>query len=453
MLKALFKDWTKNSAAVSLKVKAFCIVLILQFLAVAALFWRLEMSVSSELVEVVALEPHQSAQVDLILLEEVLLSGAFLVLLMAFLAVLAGYYLQARFNTIIRGTESVSLAVTEGRFNENTRIPVQSNDELGGLSTAFNKLIDNLELEFSQKNQFEDMLQNFNQQLEAKVKERTQQLERKNQMLNKTNNELHAAQRQLLQAEKMASVGQLAAGVAHEINNPVGYVLSNVKTMEDYIRSLKSAIDSSTEALKTSSSLGPAFEKIMAENDVEFICGDIDSLLNESEQGLQRVQEIVMGLKSFSHADADEKKLTDVNDCIRNTLAMVNNQLKYHCKIYTNFCENAEIVCHSGRLAQVFTNLLVNAGQAIEKEGIIKIHTKLDNGYLKVYVVDNGPGIAPENLKKLFDPFFTTKAEGEGTGLGLSISYGIIKDHGGSIEVKSVPGKGTCFIVALPQSQ
>ncbi|BDX08015.1 ATP-binding protein [Planctobacterium marinum] len=450
MLTPILKIWTKHTAAVSLKVKAFCIVLVLQFVAFSGLFWSLEVSTVSGLSDIVAIEGHLAAQIDLVLLQAFLLPGTILIFLLALLAVLAGYYLQARLNIIIRGTESVSLAVTEGRFNENTRIPVQANDELGGLSIAFNKLIDNLELEFSQKDQFEDMLQSFNQQLEAKVKERTAQLERKNQILNKTNSELHAAQRQLLQAEKMASVGQLAAGVAHEINNPVGYVLSNVKTMEDYIRSLKNAIDSSAEALKTSASLGPAFEKIMAENDVEFICGDIDSLLNESEQGLQRVQEIVMGLKSFSHADADEKKLTDVNDCIRNTLAMVNNQLKYHCKIYTNFCEGAEIRCHSGRLAQVFTNLLVNAGQAIKKEGVIKIYTRLDDGFLKVYVADNGPGIAPENLKKLFDPFFTTKAEGEGTGLGLSISYGIIKDHGGSIEVKSVPGKGTCFIVALP---
>lgn len=372
------------------------------------------------------------------------------VLLVALLAVAIGKHLTDKLETLREGTLAVSAAVTDGQFNESSRIPVNSDDEIGQLTIAFNKLIDNLELEFSQKDQFEDMLQNFNQQLEEKVKARTQQLEQKNQILNQTNNELQTAQRQLLHAEKMASVGQLAAGVAHEINNPVGYVLSNVKTLEEYICSLKTVIESSAQAVKTSDKLSPMIESIMQDNDVEFICEDIGSLINESEQGLQRVQEIVMGLKSFSHADADEMQLADVNECIRNTLSMVNNQLKYHCRVYTNLCEDSTITCHAGRLSQVFTNLLVNAGHAIEKDGIIKVHSVTEDGKLKVYIVDNGSGIEPDNLKKLFDPFFTTKAEGEGTGLGLSISYGIIKDHGGNIEVKSVLGKGTCFIVSLP---
>lgn len=370
--------------------------------------------------------------------------------LVVLLALVFTNYQSHKLAALRQGTLAVSAAVTDGHFNESSRIPVNSDDEIGQLSIEFNKLIDNLELEFSQKDQFEDMLQNFNHQLEEKVKARTQQLEQKNQILNKTNTELQTAQRQLLHAEKMASVGQLAAGVAHEINNPVGYVLSNVKTLEDYIRSLKKVIESSAKAVETSDKLSPMIEAIMADNDVEFICEDIGSLLNESEQGLQRVQEIVMGLKSFSHADADEMKPADINECIQNTLSMVNNQLKYHCKVYTNLCENSTLNCHAGRLSQVFTNLLVNAGQAIDKDGVIKIHTVNEAGKFKIYFVDNGAGISPGNLKKLFDPFFSTKAEGEGTGLGLSISYGIIKEHSGTIEVKSVVGKGTCFIVSLP---
>ena len=370
--------------------------------------------------------------------------------LVTLLAIAFTTHLYNKLAALRRGTQAISAAVTDGHFNESSRIPVNSDDEIGQLSIAFNKLIDNLELEFSQKDQFEDMLQNFNDQLEDKVKARTQQLEQKNQILNKTNNELQTAQRQLLHAEKMASVGQLAAGVAHEINNPVGYVLSNVKTLEDYIRSLKTVIESSARAVETSDKLNPIIEEIMADNDVEFICEDIGSLLNESEQGLQRVQEIVMGLKSFSHADADEMNPADVNECIRNTLSMVNNQLKYHCKVYTSLCDESTLTCHAGRLSQVFTNLLVNAGQAIDKDGVIKIHSVNEAGKLKLYFVDNGAGISPDNLKKLFDPFFSTKAEGEGTGLGLSISYGIIKEHNGTIEVKSVIGKGTCFIISLP---
>lgn len=441
---------SKKTFRLSLKIKTLLAVVVIQALLLLGLCFAMQQSTLQVLrnhqLDIVTLQP----QLQTSFLHDV---GPVLVLVLVLVSLLAiafAKHLSDKLETLRQGTMAVSAAVTDGHFNESSRIPVNSDDELGQLTISFNKLIDNLELEFSQKDQFEDMLQNFNHQLEDKVKARTQELEQKNQVLNKTNNELKTAQRQLLHAEKMASVGQLAAGVAHEINNPVGYVLSNVKTLEDYIQSLKTVIESSAKAVQTSDQLSPQIEAIMADNDVEFICEDIGSLLNESEQGLQRVQEIVMGLKSFSHVDSDEMRPADVNECIRNTLSMVNNQLKYHCKVYTNLCEDATVNCHTGRLSQVFTNLLVNAGQAIKEDGIIKVHSVNDGQKLKVYIVDNGAGIPAENLKKLFDPFFTTKSEGEGTGLGLSISYGIIKDHGGTIEVKSVENKGTCFIISLP---
>lgn len=440
----------RQSFQLNLKSRTLLAVIVIQLSLMACTLFMTWQTTMNSLRSANVLSTEISSAIQISYLQYVLPLALLQLILVVLLAITFGRYLSDKLAALRDGTMTVSAAVTDGHFNESSRLPVNSDDEIGQLSIAFNKLIDNLELEFSQKDQFEDMLQNFNHQLEEKVKERTQQLEQKNQVLNKTNNELHAAQRQLLHAEKMASVGQLAAGVAHEINNPVGYVLSNVKTLEEYIKSLKTVIESSARLVETSDKFSPVIDAIIEENDVEFICGDIDSLLSESEQGLQRVQEIVMGLKSFSHADSDEMKPADVNECIRNTLSMVNNQLKYHCKVYTNLCEEATLTCHSGRLSQVFTNLLVNAGQAIKKEGVIKIHSINEGGKLKIYFVDNGGGIPPENLKKLFDPFFTTKAEGEGTGLGLSISYSIIKDHGGTIEVKSVVGKGTCFIITLP---
>lgn len=444
------KSFSQKRFRLNLKLKALLAVVGIQGLLILVLCFVILQSTVNVLNANGLASESLSAQMQAVLVPNVALVVGLALVLVSLLAIAFAQHLSEKLETLRQGTMTVSAAVTDGHFNESSRIPVNSDDELGELTIAFNKLIDNLELEFSQKDQFEDMLQNFNHQLEEKVKVRTQELEQKNQVLNKINNELHTAQRQLLHAEKMASVGQLAAGVAHEINNPVGYVLSNVKTLEDYIRSLKTVIASSAKAVQTSDELSPHFEAIMADNDVEFICEDIDSLLNESEQGLQRVQEIVMGLKSFSHMDSDKMRPSDVNECIRNTLSMVNNQLKYHCKVYTNLCDEAIINCHTGRLSQVFTNLLVNAGQAIKEDGIIKVHSVRDGEKLKIYIVDNGAGIPEDNLKKLFDPFFTTKSEGEGTGLGLSISYGIIKEHGGNIEVKSVRGKGTCFIVSLP---
>ncbi len=363
-----------------------------------------------------------------------------------------GSYLTKQLSSLRAGAHHVSMAVSEGRFQAVQRIPVNSSDEIAEVAVAFNKLVDNLELEFSQKNQFEQMLKDFGESLEHQVQQRTNELESKNLALNNTNQELKAAQKQLLHAEKMASIGQLAAGVAHEINNPVGYVVSNLATLRSYVANYQQALAAIPQCLVGAPSQLASCEGILSENDIELVNADIDDLLHESLQGLGRVQEIVCGLKSFSHADSDEMRATEVNDCIRNTLSMVNNQLKYHCQVELELCPSALVQGHSGRLSQVFTNLLVNAGQAIEKNGRIKVKTSVGQGQVKVYIADNGCGIEPGHQKHLFDPFFTTKPEGQGTGLGLSISYGIVKDHGGDISVKSIVGKGTCFTVCLPMA-
>ena len=190
-----------------------------------------------------------------------------------------------------------------------------------------------------------------------------------------------------------------------------------------------------------------------AQHDLDFIGEDVGPLIEESTEGLQRVSEIVKGLKIFSRIDSDESQYYDLNHCLNTTLTMVNNKLKYICKVEKQFADLPKVYFNLGKLTQVFTNLLINAGQAIEatgKQGVISISTQQEGNSVKVRIQDTGCGISQENIDKLFNPFFTTKPEGQGTGLGLSITYGIIQEHGGQINVSSTPGEGSVFELALP---
>jgi len=256
---------------------------------------------------------------------------------------------------------------------------------------------------------------------------------------------------QLLQSEKLASIGQLAAGVAHEINNPVGFVNSNLGTLKRYI----------TDMLKVLSAYEKSEEELTAETrevlielkrkiDIVYLREDIENLLSESMGGLQRVKRIVQDLKDFSHVDTAEVQSANLEQGMDSTLNVVWNELKYKAEVIKEYGGIPNIVCIPAQLNQVFMNLLVNAGQAIEEHGSITIRTGQDEGNVWVEVEDTGKGINPEHLERIFDPFFTTKPVGSGTGLGLSLSYGIVKKHGGRIEVKSELGKGTMMRVLLP---
>jgi signal transduction histidine kinase len=256
----------------------------------------------------------------------------------------------------------------------------------------------------------------------------------------------------------MSSLGQLAAGVAHEINNPIGFVSSNLSSLKDYLSLYKKM----AEQLQTYLDCKDAFERrdkayalqaFMQEEDIAFINDDVDDLVTESIDGLTRVKDIVQSLKQFSRADSNEMQLININDCVETTLKMVTNELKYHCDINTQFSQLPKIPVHVGKLTQVLTNLLVNAGHAIEGHGEIKISTYLRDHHVAIAIEDNGKGIHKEHIKQLFDPFFTTKKEGEGTGLGLAISYGIVQEHGGEMEVDSTLNEGTTFTVVLPLEQ
>ena len=268
------------------------------------------------------------------------------------------------------------------------------------------------------------------------------------------NHKLEEAGNQLLQSEKMASIGQLAAGVAHELNNPIGFVSSNFGTLENYFANLMAIIDAYGEAENTITHCCPQVlervRRIKQEKDYEFLRTDITQLMNESKEGLNRVAGIVKDLKDFSRPGDAQMQWADIRKGLLSTINIIWNELKYKCTVNKVFNDIPEIWCSPSQLNQVFLNLLVNASHAIADKGEITITTGQHDHEVFLSIADTGEGIAPENTKRIFDPFFTTKPVGKGTGLGLSLSYSIIQKHRGRIEVSSQPGKGSVFTVWLP---
>ncbi|MCP4117055.1 MAG: response regulator [Desulfobacteraceae bacterium] len=298
--------------------------------------------------------------------------------------------------------------------------------------------------------------------LEASLKKVNKELENMNKTL-KEKVEKQASM--IVQAEKMASVGILAAGVAHEINNPIAFVDSNLSAAKKYFSKIAGLYRkySEIEFFLEHSGLEKAtglFNEITAykkENKIEMIMDDLEDLADESIDGINRVKTIVRDLKTFSRIDELEYKYIDINKAIDTTLNMVRNEFKYKADIQKDYGVFPDIKCFPQKISQVFMNLLINAAQAIEEKGIIKISTRLitkgrreKDRFIEITIADTGCGIAKENLHKLFDPFFITKPVGTGTGLGLSIVYEIVKAHEGSIDVMSEPGKDTRFTVLLP---
>jgi signal transduction histidine kinase len=265
---------------------------------------------------------------------------------------------------------------------------------------------------------------------------------------------LNEAQNQLLQSEKMASIGQLSAGIAHEINNPVGYVASNLKTLNLYFDRIVSLIKVyELQETKLPGEAQDTVKKIKSEIELDYLFEDIPALLKESTDGLSRVSKIVIDLKSFAHAAADVWEIADIQEGLESTLNVVWNELKYKVDLVRDYNELPQIECKLSQLNQVFLNMLVNAAQAIKEHGIITLRTRQAGDQVIVEISDTGQGIAKENLIRIFDPFFTTKPVGKGTGLGLTLSYGIVKKHHGKIEVESKIGSGTTFRIYLPIRQ
>lgn len=292
----------------------------------------------------------------------------------------------------------------------------------------------------------EKELNNYNKNLEILIKKRTSSLE-------KTLKRLKLAQSQLVQSEKLASIGQLSAGVAHEINNPLGFIKTNISVFRQYSNDLIQLI-STYEKLENKSD---KYENIIAEvkdlkekMDFNFIMEDLKTIFDETAEGVERILAIVSDLKFFAHRETKEKTLTDVHQCINSTLNVIHNEIKYKAQVIKNFSEIPKIKCYPQRINQILTNLIINASQAIEKQGIIYISTYRENDYVVIKIKDTGSGIPAEIKDKIFDPFFSTKPVGKGTGLGLHVVYNNVKKHKGIIKVKSSANKGTSFTIYLP---
>jgi signal transduction histidine kinase len=260
-----------------------------------------------------------------------------------------------------------------------------------------------------------------------------------------SNEALIATQSQLLQSEKMAAIGQLAAGVAHEINNPIGFVNSNLGTLKTYSEHLLAIIAAYENGVNATT------EQVRQAADLEFLREDLPVLLTESQDGLRRVTKIVQDLKDYSRVNEVDRQIVDLNAALESTLNIVWHELKYKADVIRELGEIPMVDCMAGQINQVFTNLLINAAHAIREHGKIFVRSSLQGDMVHFEIEDTGQGMSKDIQRRIFEPFFTTKPVGSGTGLGLSISYDIVvKKHGGRLEVSSEPGKGSCFTVCLP---
>jgi signal transduction histidine kinase len=255
---------------------------------------------------------------------------------------------------------------------------------------------------------------------------------------------IEAAQRQLYQAEKMASVGSLAAGVAHEINNPMGFIRSNLATAAGYVRRLAAL------APLVARSAEPALREAWAKGDMDFVLEDFAALLEESVAGADRVAKIVADLKAFSSVDSAEEEFADLNENLRAVANVAAPQLAGRATLTLELSPLPRLRCHPGKLNQVFLSLVQNAIQAVGAGGRIRVGSACGEGELRITVCDDGAGMAPEVLARAFDPFYTTRGVGKGTGLGLTVARDIVAAHGGRIELQSAPGRGTTVTVVLP---
>ncbi len=263
-------------------------------------------------------------------------------------------------------------------------------------------------------------------------------------------------QASMLQGQKLQAIGQLSAGIAHEINNPVGYILSNLNTMGEYCQDLRRLAGAAADAAKAwqerrdpSPALGD-YIRISLEIHADHVLNDLMEIVSDCKLGGEKIRDIVRSLREFSHVDPSELLPTDLSKVVEDSMRICWNELKYKATVKKEYGAMPPVPCYAQRLGQVFVNLLVNAAQAIEKRGEILLKTYADDGWAVVKIRDTGKGIPPEHLPKIFEPFFTTKEIGAGTGLGLHVAYKIITAHRGKIEVASEVGRGTEFTVRLP---
>jgi signal transduction histidine kinase len=338
----------------------------------------------------------------------------------------------------------------EGKIVERYSQPQHLGDRIVGRVWSFRDVTESKNTELA--------LRHSRDELESKVLKRTADLHAANLTLKaeksrqeETIKKLADAQNQLLQSEKMAAIGQLAAGVAHEINNPVGFVSSNLTTLQRYVAGLLKLLSAyeHTESGMASERLA-GIASLKQEIDIAFLREDVGDLLTESIEGLQRVKRIVLDLRDFSHIGDTTSRSSNLEQGMDSTINVVWNELKYKAEVVKEYAGIPEVNCIASQINQVFMNMLMNAAQAIETHGEITIRTGQLGKEVFISIADTGSGISAENLAHLFEPFFTTKPVGKGTGLGLSIAYGIVQKHHGRIEVQSEVSVGTTFCIWLP---
>ena len=333
-------------------------------------------------------------------------------LLSVIIATILAFYTARTIARPIQKVTEVAQTVT-GTEDFDLRVPVASSDEVGILAISFNQLIEWVE---------------------------------------QYTRELNETQTQLIQTEKMSSLGQMVAGIAHEINNPIGFIHGNISHIESYTEELLNIVDIFRE---NSSKLEPEIIKIIEESDIDFIHEDFPKILQSMRMGTDRICEIVLSLRNFSRLDEAQVKACDLHEGLESTLLLLNHRLDAKIDVIKNYGKIPPVACHPAQINQVFMNIISNAIDALlEQENQshrkITIATESQDGQVMIRIVDNARGIPPEIVGKLFDPFFTTKPVGKGTGLGLAISYKIIDKHGGKIRVNSSEGEGTEFIITLP---
>lgn len=369
-------------------------------------------------------------------------------ILVGLFSFLLGTYLTGQLKVLRQSAKKIS----GGDYT--VQIPVKSNDEVADVAKAFNKMSTALLDSQVSRDNFEAQLVELNQTLEDRVERRTAKINSQMIELKAAGEKIADTQAQLIQSEKLASVGQLAAGVAHEINNPIGFVRSNLSSLSAYVGVYQSLLKKyqrlETVADEQREEQRQEINEIETSEDIEYINEDIVALVKESIDGTTRVRDIVQGLSDFSNMGGQEKTSCPINECVASSLELLSAQHKASCNIVQELQSGSSVLASRNELSEVLFNLIENACQATGENGDIRISTADEESEVKVTVSDSGPGIEDDHLDRLFDPFFTTKPVGEGTGLGLAISYGIIKDHGGEIEVESEKGVGTTFVVSIP---
>ena len=351
------------------------------------------------------------------------------------IGIVIGFWLSRSISVPVLALRDAANKVGDGDLTQ--RVLNTPNDEIGELASAFNNMVVDLAKAREELREANFNLGAINEELQATVED------------------LKATQEQLVQSEKMASLGQLTAGIAHEINNPINFVTANIQPLKEDLQDILRVLGRYDEVVREKG-LSDEFvdvEELKREAQIDYTLQEVNDLLRGIEDGAMRTSEIVKGLRNFSRLDQNVYRKANLNDSLESTLTLLHSSYKNRIEIVKEFGDLQEVDCYPGKINQVLMNILSNAIQAIPEQGKIFIKTTQLKDCVKISIRDTGTGMSDDVRKRIFDPFFTTKDVGKGTGLGLSISFGIIQKHSGDIEVFSEVGKGTEFLITIPISQ